>query len=406
MSDIQDDRPLSRRERRLRELGDTSGIPIVAGGAAAEPVDGGPGVLEDEIVISPVDDSGRPRTRREMRELREQALAERAARAAAEAETQSAAAATGPAVSEPSAAGPVAAAPVAAAAATVGDDTQPIAPVVAEAEPAQDESVELDPLLAHTQPFTPADLAEATADAAEDASEADEVGTGGTADLRDAVEVDDEGVDADAADADDADDAEADAGSAKPVAAKPAYTFPDIAPLDEGISVFDDPALRTQQAQGAAGAEDAANFDDLISRAVAQEGAASAANTSALILPSMPDTGDLSGPLGETGELYITGSIELPRSLGETGGHAALLDSVESDPLDEIGFGEQSASSGGIAPVSAARAVSARASLGPVVTEAQKEKSKLPVVLIATGGGLVVAVVALLIWGATSGMFG
>ena len=40
------------------------------------------------------------------------------------------------------------------------------------------------------------------------------------------------------------------------------------------------------------------------------------------------------------------------------------------------------------------------------VAQETKEKSKLPLVLILTGGGLVVAVGALLIWGASAGMFG
>ena len=45
------------------------------------------------------------------------------------------------------------------------------------------------------------------------------------------------------------------------------------------------------------------------------------------------DTGGLTGPLGGTGELYVTGSLKLPKSLGETGGHSSLHDSIEFDPI-------------------------------------------------------------------------
>lgn len=197
----------------------------------------------------------------------------------------------------------------------------------------------------------------------------------------------------------------------EPQPAKSAYSFPDIAPLDEERSVFDDPAIRMM---GAANAQQSrpstgGDFDDLINRAVAQEGAAGTTNTSALILPNMPEADSLAGPLGETGELYITGSIDLPKSLGETGGHSALHDSVEIEPLDELGelgFAEAQPSGGIMAPVSASRAVSARAAQGSLVAEAAKDKSKMPIVLIATGGVLVVGATGLIIWAAASGLFG
>ena len=80
MSDLEQDRPLTRRERRLREMVETGAVPtidsaeqLVREHIAAAPVD------SDDIEISPFDENGQPRTRREMRELREQALAARAA---------------------------------------------------------------------------------------------------------------------------------------------------------------------------------------------------------------------------------------------------------------------------------------------------------------------------------------
>lgn len=183
------------------------------------------------------------------------------------------------------------------------------------------------------------------------------------------------------------------------------YSFPDIQPPEEWRSVFDDPASRTVGGQGANGRGD---FDDLISRAVAQEGAAGTSNTSALILPSMPaDTGGLTGPLGATGELYITGSIELPRSLGETGGHSSLHDSLQMEPIvmPEGGATTETTEQGPM-PVSAKHAVSARMPADlPVVAKPTKEKSKMPLVLGLSGGGLLVIVVGLGVWGATNGLF-
>lgn len=183
------------------------------------------------------------------------------------------------------------------------------------------------------------------------------------------------------------------------------YSFPDIQPPEEWRSVFDDPTSRTVGGQGAS---EKGDFDDLISRAVAQEGATGTSNTSALILPTMPsDTGGLSGPLGATGELYIAGSIDLPRSLGETGGHSSLHDSLQMEPISMSESGEITETTDhGPMPVSARHAVSARMpSDMPMVAKPTKEKSKLPLVLTLSGGGLLIIIVGLGVWGATNGMF-
>lgn len=403
MSDNEEDRPLSRRERRLKELGEMGMNPVVSG-ATAPGADPRTDLVDaEEIVISPVDEHGRPRTRREMRELREQALAERAAQAEEAAALEEAGVReedVDPEAVELENLFEVEVIPEVEA--TPESEETPEVEALVEADQRPESAVPaFDEHLAQTQPFSPADFAAATT-----AAEVDEGIEIHANEVVDADEDGDEMLDAEIA-ADTVPISAIRERSTRAAEAPQAYTFPDIAPLDDGISVLDNPASRGVSGKdpGSVG-ENGGGFDDIISRAVAQEGAASASSSSALILPAMPESGQLAGRLGETGELYITGSIELPRSLGETGGHASLLDSVEADPLDELGFADRAASAGGIAPVSAARAVSARATLGPVVTEAQKEKSKLPVVLIATGGGLVVAVVALLVWGATSGMFG
>ena len=387
MSDQQDGRPLTRRELRLRQLAEAGIVdpaesvptapeaaPIIPGGEAPTgPIDRvSP---DDDIVIAPFDEQGRLRSRREIRLLREQELAKRA-----QADLDDAV------KSVEATEGSVEAANVSPAPAAVVETadapTEPAA--VVEAEIAEVESptvVDVDAAEIHAES---GDAAETVVSGAVSGAE--------TARMEVVAEPEEPAVPA---------------APVSAAASSETYSFPDIAPLDETESVFDDPTVRTVPGAGdrAANGEPDGAFDDLISRAIAEEGPASPLGTSALILPTMPAGADLSGPLGETGEVYITGSIELPRSLGETGGHSALLDSVEGDPLDELTFGERRASDPGIAPVSAASAVSARGP-GLGVTEAPKEKSKLPVVLIATGGGLVLVVVGLVVWGSVSGMFG
>lgn len=424
MSDQDEGRPLTRRERRLREMS-AAGATVQAAApvapeeqpapAAEESV---PASVDTDIEIPLFDENGRMRSRRELRELREEALAALAAeRAAVEAE---------PAPSE------------------VGEAPAD-APVEIPAEEPLAETVAFD-VIADLQQEEPEAEADSSDDAdAPDAEEAEEAGVEAATEeelealeaeilVEESVEnapvaaeteaesedaaLEDELAPTVAMDALVADAVAEEAGAEgaveeglpEPVSASgQRYSFPDIAPLDEGQSVFDDPAVRMMGAQNdqpAAEPVTGTGFDDLINRAVAQEGAASAANTSALILPNLPETDALARPLGETGELYITGSFELPKSLGETGGHSALHDSVEIEPLDELGIEEPAPTTSMMAPVSASRAVSARGSQGPLVAEAGKDKSKLPVVLIATGGVLVLGAAGLIIWAAASGLFG
>ncbi len=447
MSDQDESRPLTRRELRLREMAAAGAEP-----EAPEPVDEAapvetPGEAADavassadeaEIEISLFDENGRMRSRRELRELRAQA------EAAVEAE----------ATVEPSAAEQ----PEAAQAETEEAESEAIESEAVEAEAGEQVEVQSEPAgeagnetEAAPEPIVEPELAEGLeqlgfeqpgADApgsqpqpetqaseeplaetvafdviAEEQAVAAEPAVIGEVILEDeqdpAVGEEtpvEEAAAEEAAPEVPAAEERAPEPTPEPMPALPSqgYSFPDIAPLDEGQSVFDDPAIRMM---GAAGAQQAAepaggDFDELINRAVAQEGASSTSNTSALILPNMPESEGLAGPLGDTGELFITGSIDLPKSLGETGGHSALHDSVEIEPLDELGISEAAPAGGGMAPVSASRAVSARGSQGPLVADASKDKSKMPVVLIATGGVLVLGAVGLIVWAATSGLFG
>ncbi len=499
MSEHDEQRPLTRRELRLREMGETGALDLsevsdavaapepTASEAPAAPVAEATGDIE----ISPVNEDGTPRSRREMRQLREEALAARAATQAEGVPAQGAEDHTDPAPAEDSTEAPEDE--------TAASNAEPAAPAespeeapaeaaeapedAAETEPAEPAApltgeMDFDSLISPpTEPFTVDELRDAEAErenaetedapAAEDVPKAvepteqpeeaaeeapadeDEEPAGktkrrfpwsrGRASEADAAEDTAAAEDADAPAADAvAEDAEPtvpetgqvadvivpvdepadlpEAPATEPtideepeapaVEAKPSYSFPDIAPPEEWRSVFDDPATRSMPAQNG---DAQGGFDDLISRAVAQEGAAGTTNTSALILPTMPEetTGGLTGPLGGTGDLYVTGSLKLPKSLGETGGHSSLHDSIELDPITGVETGDPQTTGQGPAPVSARHAVSARVdSTIPVVAKPAKERSKLPLILSLTGGGLLLAVVALGIWGASNGMFG
>lgn len=384
MSDLEPERPLTRRERRMREMVETGAVPTIEAAEqqlreAAENEQNPPAetpVPVDDIEISPVDEQGRPRTRREMRELREQALAARAAAAAPQSAPASDDAETGGAPASEVEAEAPAAEPETPTASEAPSEPEVTAPE----EPAKSPEP-TDVSLEATQPLSVEELRELQAETTEPAGTEPRVK---------------------------ASEEEEDAAEDEPEASPTAYSFPDITPLDDHVSVFDDPAQRTNPTAPAqpGGNGESGDFDELISRAVAQESATTTTNTSALILPSLPDTGDLSGPLGGTGELFITGSISLPKSLGETGGHVPLSETGEADHLEDLGYDTVPATSNPILPVSASRAVSAVGASGPVVKQETKEKSKLPLVLIVTGGGLVLAVAALIVWGVSSGMFG
>lgn len=417
MSEQEQDRPLTRRELREREQ--RAATEAAAETSSQEPAEADESAYGDiEIpAISPYNEDGSLRSRRELREL------EAAAMADAVAERRSAAPPIEPVEIE-----------------EASDDydaySAPTEPYsvedLREAEASREatgfdhsdtptEAFSLEDILEAAEPTSPTGDADAVAalfageddGGAEHDSEGDPTIDSSQPDPVDAeetgetVEIEEPASDAPAAEdqAQNVESAEREP-SASEFETKPAtYSFPDIQPPEEWRSVFDDPA----RAASVGGGDSSEDFDDLISRAVAHEGHTGRTGTSALILPSHPgDTGGLAGPLGMTGELYVTGSIELPKSIGETGGHAALHDSIDLAPFLT---GEQpasiaSASDAGPVPVSAMNAVSARRRPEiPVVAEPTKDRSKLPLILALSGGGLVVVVVGVAVYAATQGWF-
>ncbi|RJT84571.1 hypothetical protein D6T64_20600 [Cryobacterium melibiosiphilum] len=136
-------------------------------------------------------------------------------------------------------------------------------------------------------------------------------------------------------------------------------------------------------------------FDQLMARGLGAGGIPT--TTNALILPSIPNQGSTSGPLTDSGEILITGSFDLPRSLGSTGQLPNHFDSSEMDHmLDQF---DDDGAPGAAAPVSASRAVSTHASTRNVMAAPKRRMPSLPAVLAITAAVLALGVLALFVGG-------
>src|SRR5690606_12621162 len=115
-----------------------------------------------------------------------------------------------------------------------------------------------------------------------------------------------------------------------------------------------------------------------------------AITTSALVLPSMPEYPI--GPLSSTGEILVTGSMELPRMLGATGVHPARFDHADVDSIIDAADREDAHPNS--SPVRAIRAVSTHTSTQGIIAS-KRPRSRMPTYLLAgvatvMGAGVVV----------------
>ncbi|MCU1584054.1 MAG: hypothetical protein JWM49_610 [Microbacteriaceae bacterium] len=123
-----------------------------------------------------------------------------------------------------------------------------------------------------------------------------------------------------------------------------------------------------------------------------------ALTTNALVLPSIPSADGIMGPLSGTGEILITGSINLSSSIGNTGVHPTNYDHSDVDALLEATDREDAEP--GSAPVRAIRAVSTHTGSADVIGSMKPPKiSKVPMVLTITASSMGVGVVGLLVAG-------
>lgn len=139
------------------------------------------------------------------------------------------------------------------------------------------------------------------------------------------------------------------------------------------------------------GSDDELVIEHALSRDI---GGTGAVTTHALVLPSIPDAGEpLLSPLTSTGEVMVTGIVELPRSYGSTGAHPALFDHPEVDALLDDADREDS-DSGGHAPIRATRAVSSSASTTSMIGTERTPRSRVVIVAGIIIGGVVLVAAA------------
>ena len=120
--------------------------------------------------------------------------------------------------------------------------------------------------------------------------------------------------------------------------------------------------------------------------------------TSSLILPTTP-TIDMSGPIGDTGEVIVTGQITLPHRLAETGSIPAMVQDRDDDEhFDAYVTGEIAAMS---QPIRASKAVSGQGDDTDILL-VRRVRWGTAAILTATGaavlglGAVVLLVIALL----------
>jgi hypothetical protein len=131
-------------------------------------------------------------------------------------------------------------------------------------------------------------------------------------------------------------------------------------------------------------------FDTTVNRRIGSGHAA----TSALVLPTVPPGSDIRGPLTRTGEVMLTGSIDLPRDLASMG----VSDRYDHGGIDTLfDANDHEIVTTDSAPVRAVTAVSTHSS-GHPVTHTQKPKgTRALTALLISASAMAVVVAGLLI---------
>lgn len=184
-------------------------------------------------------------------------------------------------------------------------------------------------------------------------------------------------------------------------AQKPLFTAP-ATPAQEPAAklVPQAPVPLVTKAAVAAQATPADEFDRLI----AHDGATSYLAPSALVLPSIPTHSDLPRALDGTGEILITGSMDLPRGFGTSTAEHSGLDGIEVDRL--LDAEDRSIAPSNSSPVRASRAVSTHtATRGMIQPKRPSNGNKMLAVLAVTASALAVVVVGLVVVGFVTGVF-
>ncbi|WP_404433085.1 hypothetical protein LG299_02150 [Microbacterium lacus] len=140
------------------------------------------------------------------------------------------------------------------------------------------------------------------------------------------------------------------------------------------------------------------SFDQLLARS----STGSVGTTNALILSHTGDA-PIVGPVTATGEILITGTLNLPEGLGSTGHAPGTADGKDVDAV--LIDGELPAHSSPT-PIAASAAISTVKSAGDVIRPPAPEKgSRLMMTLAITAGALALALVGVLIVAISTGVF-
>ena len=142
-------------------------------------------------------------------------------------------------------------------------------------------------------------------------------------------------------------------------------------------------------------------FENTLSRDVG--GGNMAAATNALVLPMIPQRDDFSSVLNATGEIMVTGTINLPGSVAATGRDSRHYDDPEVDHLFDA-FDNEIANTDS-APVRAITAVSSHTATRGGIESGRKQSNRMLNVLLVTASVMAVAVAGLLFAGFVFNIF-
>ena len=142
-------------------------------------------------------------------------------------------------------------------------------------------------------------------------------------------------------------------------------------------------------------------FENTVTREVG--GGNVATTTSALVLPEMPLANPFPSALTGTGEVLLTGSIDLPRSLSHGNGDSRHFDDSNVDLMYDNQDSEFAGTDS--APVSAIRAVSTHTSARGVISSKKPTGNRSLTVLLVAASVMAVGVVVLLVAGLTGRFF-
>jgi hypothetical protein len=141
--------------------------------------------------------------------------------------------------------------------------------------------------------------------------------------------------------------------------------------------------------------------ENTISREVG--GGNNSMSTNALVLPLSPQRDDFSSVLSATGEILITGTINLPGSVGATGRDSRHYDDPEVDHLFDSYDQELPITDS--APVRAITAVSSHTATRGGIESSGKHSNRMLTVLLVSASGMAAVVLGLLVTGFVLNIF-